>query len=142
MGSGRAASRACLRPCPCLVCVPDPERATFPEAVFFLFSRVCVSACAPQSWICTRRHRGSDCLWIEQHDFDSGEALAHGVAQFLGVEVGQAAVEKEHLPEAALQMDQGFGSSRGLFEAAGGRTQTFEHALAHTLDWGWPLGRG
>jgi len=50
---------------------------------------------------------------------------------FLGVEVGEAAIEKEHLPEAGLQMDQGFGSSGGLFEAADRRTQTFEDVLAH-----------
>jgi hypothetical protein len=32
------------------------------------------------------------------------------MAQFLSVEVGQAAIEKEHLPETALQMNQGFSS--------------------------------
>jgi hypothetical protein len=40
------------------------------------------------------------------------------VAEFFGVEVGKAAIEKKHLPEAAFQMDQGFGSSNGLFETA------------------------
>ena len=55
-------------------------------------------------------------LWIEQYDFDSGKALPYGVARFLGIEVGQAAIAKEHLPEATLQVDQ--SSSTGLFETA------------------------
>jgi hypothetical protein len=60
-----------------------------------------------------------------------GKRWMDSVAEFLGVEVGQAAIEKEHLPKAALQMDQGLGSSGGLLKTAGGRTQTFEHALTH-----------
>jgi len=56
-------------------------------------------------------------LWIEQHDFDSRISLPHGVAQFLGVKVGQVAIENEHLPTPALQMDQSFGSAAGLLEA-------------------------
>jgi len=59
---------------------------------------------------------------VEQHNFDSRKPLPHDLAQFLGIEVGQAAIEKDYLPETALQMDQGFGSSAGLFEVAGGRT--------------------
>jgi hypothetical protein len=44
------------------------------------------------------------------------------VAQFLGVKVGQVAIENEHLPTPALQMDQSFGSAAGLLEAPDGRT--------------------
>ena len=72
-----------------------------------------------------------DRLWIEQHHFDSRIALPHGLAQFLGVEVGQPAIEKKHLPEATFQVDQRFGPSCGLFETASRGTQTFEDALTH-----------
>jgi hypothetical protein len=68
---------------------------------------------------------------IEQYDFDSRKALPNGVAQLLGVQVRQTAIEKEHLPETALQMDQSFGSPTNLFETAGGGMQTFEDALAY-----------
>jgi len=53
------------------------------------------------------------------------------VAQFLGVKVGQVAIENEHLPTPALQMDQSFGSAAGLLEAPDRGTQTFEDAPAH-----------
>ena len=68
---------------------------------------------------------------IEQHDFDSRKAPLDGLAQFLGIKVGQAAIEKEYLPRAALQLHEGFGASAGLCHAADWRTQTFENALAH-----------
>src|SRR5208337_2985705 len=68
---------------------------------------------------------------VEQHNLDSRKTLADSLAQLLGVEVGQAAIEKQHLPEAALQVDHGFRPSAGLLEAAGRGTQTFENTLAH-----------
>jgi hypothetical protein len=61
----------------------------------------------------------------------SREALPDGLAQFLGIKIGQTAVEKQHLPEPFLQMNEGFRSSASLLDATGRRAQRFENALTY-----------
>jgi hypothetical protein len=61
-------------------------------------------------------------VMVEHHDFDPGKALANGLAEFLGVEVGEAAVEKEYLPGSALQPDESLGTAHSLLAAANRRT--------------------
>src|SRR5882724_6412811 len=75
--------------------------------------------------------RFSVALWIKQHHFDSRKSLPHGVAKFLGIEVRQMSIEKQHLPKATFQMGQRVRSSTSLLKTADGRTQAFKNALAH-----------
>ncbi len=55
---------------------------------------------------------------IEHHNFDSWITLPHRPAQFLGVKIGQAAIQKKHLPAATFQVEQRFRSSCCLLKAA------------------------
>jgi hypothetical protein len=68
---------------------------------------------------------------IDQYNFNRGIALADGLAEFLGIEIREMAIEKKHLPESFFQMNESLGATAGLLHASCSRDQTLQHALAH-----------
>src|ERR1035441_9724152 len=70
-------------------------------------------------------------LSVQQYDFDRRVALTHGLAEFFRIEIGEATVEKQHLPASFFQVNQSLGASARLFNAACAGKQAFKNSLAN-----------
>ena len=82
---------------------------------------------------CARRtaHLCWRCIFTVDHDdFNRRIALSHGLAKLFRIEVREAAVEKEYLPEPLFQVHEGFGASCGVFDATRPRKQAVKNSLA------------
>ncbi len=67
---------------------------------------------------------------IEEHHLGSRETPLNDGDQFVGVEVGEAAVEKQHLPVSSFQIDQRVGAAQNLLHRTAAAIQARENLFA------------